>query len=169
MKKQRSDAVLKTLPPGLQAELFTRCHASSYAEVKSWLKAEHGIATSTGSLSQFYSWFPLSRRLEQASAFADTLKDQIAQLPAMNGRAEELSDITQIAFEMQAAQEQDGELFYNLRKLRLKERDQKLVERRVKLLEQKAAQADAAQTVTADAALSPAEREAKLKAIFGLK
>ena len=169
MKKQRSDAVLKTLPPGLQAELFTRCHASSYAEVKAWLKAEHGIATSTGSLSQFYSWFPLSRRLEQASAFADTLKDQIAQLPAMNGRAEELSDITQIAFEMQAAQEQDGELFYNLRKLRLKERDQKLVERRVKLLEQKAAQADAASHVLQDTTLTPEQREQRVREALGIK
>jgi hypothetical protein len=169
MKKQRSDAVLKTLPPGLQAELFARCNAASYTVVKGWLREAHGITTSEGALSKFYAWFPLSRRLEQAATFADSLKTQLSALPSMQGRAEEISDVTQIAFEMQAVQEQDGELYYNLRKLRLKERDQKLVERRIKLLEQKAAQADAAQSVTADQALTPAEREAKLKEIFGLK
>lgn len=169
MKKQRSDAVLKTLPPALQVELFARCNAASYSAVRAWLREAHSITTSEGALSKFYAWFPLSRRLEQAATFADTLKQQIEQLPAMNGRAAELSDITQIAFEMQAAQEQDGELFFNLRKLRLKERDQKLAERRIVLLEQKAAQADAAKAVTTDAELSPAQREQKLKEIFGLK
>jgi hypothetical protein len=38
----------------------------------------------------------------------------------------------------------------------------------VKLLEAKAAQADAAQGIATDAALSPEEKEARIKAVFGI-
>ena len=167
--KPRSDAKLKTLPPALQEAIFSLCQAKGYAEVKAWLLEKHVIATSVGSLSQFYAWFPLQRRMEQAATFASQLKEQIAQLPALQGKASEISDISQIAFEMQAVQSQDAELYFNMRKLRLKERDQQLTERRIKLLEKKAEQADAAEVVTRDESLTPAAREAKLKEIFGLK
>jgi hypothetical protein len=168
MKKQRSDAVLKTLPPGLQAEIFARCNMASYAVVREWLRTEKSVTTSEGALSKFFAWYPLSRRLEQAGAFSDSLKAQIAQMPALQGKAGELSDIAQIAFEMQAVQNQDGELFYNLRKLRLKEIDQRQNDRRIKLLEQKAAKADAAEKITGNAELSDAEKATQMRALFGM-
>jgi hypothetical protein len=167
-RKPRPDAKLKTLPPALQAELFTQCQTQGYAEVKSWLLAKHTVATSVGSLSQFYAWFPLQRRMEQAATFATQLKEQIAQLPALQGKASEISDISQIAFEMQAVQSQDAELYFNMRKLRLKERDQALTERRIALLEKKAAQADKAAAITGDTELSDTEKAAQMRALFGM-
>jgi hypothetical protein len=50
----------------------------------------------------------------------------------------------------------------------LKRADQKLTDRRVKLLEQEAAQAQKAKAVTADKSLTPEEKQLRLKQIFGM-
>lgn len=166
-KKPRGDSHLKTLPPAVQAKIFAECQGKGYAEVKAWLLAEHGVATSVGSLSAFYSWFPLQRRLEQAATFADTLRDQIAKLPQINLSADQVSTLSQIAFETQAASAQDPELFVELRKLRLKERQQGLAERRLKILEAQAALATAGKAVASDTDLSPEEQLRRYRQIFG--
>jgi hypothetical protein len=53
-------------------------------------------------------------------------------------------------------------------KLRLKEKDQQLTERRVSLLEKKAAQADQAKGIVGDQALSDEQKAAQLRSLFGM-
>jgi len=53
-------------------------------------------------------------------------------------------------------------------KLLLKQKELKLLERRIELLEREAAKADAAKAVTTDPALSAEEKQARYRQIFGL-
>lgn len=121
MKKQRSDAKLKSLPAEQQAVLFQLLQQKSLEEARGRIAKDLGIQTSVRALSEFFAWYPLSRRLEQAATFADQLKAQLASLPQWQGRAAELEQLAQIAFETQAVQEQDPELFIALKKRRQKD------------------------------------------------
>jgi len=121
--KPRSDSKLKTLPAQKQEQLYALLRANSYKAALPLVQKTFGVVTSEASLSQFYSWYPLSRRLEQAKSFADQLKESLAKNPALNLDAEKLSTVAQVAFEAQAVQEQDSALFMGLRKLRQKDAD----------------------------------------------
>lgn len=121
-KKPRGDAKLKTLAPEKRKALFELLHQHTLEEAVVLLRKD-GIHTGTRALSEFYSWYPLSQHLEQASTFADSLKAQLANLPEWQGKAAELEKLAQIAFETQAVQRQDTELYIGLKKLRLKDRD----------------------------------------------
>ena len=121
MKKPRGDAKLKTLPAEQQAALFLLLQQKRADEVKALIAKDPGVQTSTGALSEFYHWYPLSRRLEQAANFADQLKEQLKKLPDLDLDAEKLSAVAQMAFEARAVQEQDSELFIALRKRRQKD------------------------------------------------
>ncbi len=121
MKKPRGDAKLKTLPAEQQAAIFALLQQHTANEVKVLIAKEPGVFTSTGALSQFYHWYPLSRRLEQAASFADQLQSQLLKLPNLNLDAAKLSTVAQVAFEARAVQEQDSDLFIALRKRRQKD------------------------------------------------
>ncbi len=120
-RKPRADSVLKSLPLGQQEKLFTLLRATSYEKALPIVAKEFGVRTSTGSLSQFFSWYPLSRRL--AKSFADQLTATLKANPSLNLDADKLSAVAQVAFEAQAVQEQDPALFIGLRKLRQKDAD----------------------------------------------
>src|SRR5581483_6728274 len=167
-KKPRGDAKLKTLPPALQAEVYGRCNSTGYAQVKAWLAAEHSVQTSTGALSEFFSWYPLQRQLERAASFADQLKEQFAKLPGIQIDAEKTSALAQVAFEMMAVQNQDPELFFNMKKLRQKDADLRKVERRIALLEKAAAERDAAKAVLNDKNLTEEQQAKKIRGLFGM-
>lgn len=159
-KKSRADAKLKVLPPAQQAMIWTLLQERSYQATRAILREKHGIETSERALSEFYVWYPLSRRLEQAASFADQLKGQLAQMPRLNLDAEQLSTLGQVAFEMQAVQEQNPKLFVALRRLRQKDKAQTIEDRRVKLLEERMADAkakieSALQVANAKGGLSP--------------
>lgn len=119
--KPRSDSKLKTLPADQQAALYALLQGKSYKQALPIVREKLGVSTSEAALSQFFSWYPLSRRLEQAKSFADQLKDTLAKNPALNLDAEKLSMVAQVAFEAQAVQEQDSDLYIALRKRRQKD------------------------------------------------
>jgi hypothetical protein len=121
--KPRSDSKLKTLPTEVQAKVYALLAKVSYQKAVGLIAKEHGIATSVGALSAFYSWYPLSRRIEQSRSFADELKKTLASNSQLDLNAEKLSQVAQAAFEIQAVQEQDTGLFVSLRKLRQKDLD----------------------------------------------
>lgn len=164
--KPRSDSKLKTLPAPVQAALFEQCKLG-YAQAQAWLLKEHAVKTSTGALSNFYGWFPFS--LAATAAYAKQFEPEMAALLKTKGEAEKLSQLSQFGFEMLAMRTQDLEGYATLKKIRLKEAEQALSERRVALLEKKAQQADAAEGVTRDETLTPEQRAQKLREIFGLK
>lgn len=164
-KKPRGDSKLKTLPPAVQAELFVQCRGKGgYEAARAWLLAEHGVSTSAGSLSAFFGWYPFS--LSATASYAQQFEAELKKLPALAADAAQLSQLSQLGFEMLAMRTNDLEGYATLKKIRLKEHEQSLAERRVKLLEQKAAQAEAAEGVTRDESLTPAQKEARMRQIF---
>lgn len=122
-RKPRADSALKTLPADQQEKLFRLLRATSYEKALPIVAKEFGVRTSSAALSAFFSWYPLSRRLEQAKSFADQLTQQLKANPHLNLDAEKLSAVGQVAFEAQAVAEQDPELYIGLRKLRQKDAD----------------------------------------------
>ena len=168
-RKPRPDAKLKTLPDAVQAELFARYQKQGGPAVLAWLKETHKVKSSAGALSNFSAWYPFSRPLEMSAKFADQFRAALVENPNLKIDAEQVSLAAQIAFEAKALELQDLDGFVALRKSRLKEMDQALTARRIKLLEKKAEQADAAEGVTRDETLTPEQRAQKLREIFGLK
>jgi hypothetical protein len=174
-KKPRSDAKLLSLPPHYREALIRWLTEEnlSYADARDRLKKEYSVSTSTGALSQFYATQCFSLRYSQAREVADTVAEQMAQSPEKFDEAT-IALIKQKAFERAVAKDGDldelqilAKMLHDSTKLRLKVQDQVLQERRVALLEKKAALADKASAVTADAELTDAEKLKRYKQIFG--
>lgn len=169
MGKPRSDSKLKTLPPRQQGEIFALLQSTSYVQAKGIVREKFGVETSVGALCEFFAWYPTSRIVEEAASIADQLKADLKKLPGLDLDDDKLSRIGQAAFEAQALKAGDSDAFVALRKLRQKDNEHRLNERRIALLERKAAQADQAEGVTRDESLTPEQREAKMREIFGLR
>lgn len=174
--KPRSDSKLKSLPPHYKSQLIRWLidENMSYADAKARLRAEFSVSTSEGALSSFYATECFALRSSEAKAFAEEAITQIKSRENLDEAT--LLLVQQRAFEQAYARKGDldalailSKILGDSKKLQLKERDQKLTERRILILEKKAAQADKAESVTRDESLTPAMREQKLKEIFGLK
>lgn len=167
-RKPRADAKLKTLPDALQEDLYQVLRRTSQEKVIAMLKDKHGIETSAGALTEFFSWYPRSQSLRNAASFADQFLAQAQKLPEFKGNIAELQRAAEVLFQIQAAQDRDPKLFVELMKISLAKRDQELNERKVKLLEAKAALADEAKQLAGDGALTPEEKERRIKLVFGI-
>jgi len=165
-RKPRTDSKLKTLPAETQRQIFELLRGVPYRKAVAEVREKFGVETSVGALAEFYSWFPLSRGLEQAASFAEQLEKMAKADPQLAGKSEEISRFAQIAFEARAVETQDPELYVELAKLRIKREANTLQERRVKILEAKAAKADAAEQVANDSTLTEEERTKRLRQIF---
>lgn len=167
-RKTRADAILKNLPDALQEELFQLLRRNTQEKVIAWLKERHGVSTSAGALSEFWGWYQRCGSLKQAATFADQLALQFAKMPQLNLAAEQAAAITQTVFELQAAQDRDPKLFFALRKSQRDSKKLQLDERKVQILEAKAAAADKAAGIAGDEALTPEQKERRIKAVFGI-
>lgn len=147
LRKQRSDATLKTLPEVVQQQLFALIRTKSYAEVRKIAAEKWQVETSAAALSEFYRWYPLSRRIEAAKDTADEVAKVLRSLGDVNLDDDKIQRAAQAMFEAQAMKAGDADTFIGLRKLRLKEGDQKLarsaLELKVKQYEDKIAAARA--------------------------
>jgi hypothetical protein len=177
MPKPRSDARLKSLPAHQREQLIRWLTDDnlSYADAKERLWQDMRVKTSTAALSQFYATECFTLRYSQAREIAETVGDAIATDPEKFDEAT-IALIKQKAFERAVAKSGDidelGILFKMLgdsAKLAIKQKELALGERRVALLEKKAALADEAEKITRDDTLTPAQREAKMREVFGLK
>lgn len=133
MKKPRGDAKLKTLPDALQEELFQLLRRTTAEKAAAWLLEKHAVKTSAGSLSEFFSWYPRSGWLKQASNFSDTLQATLKNLPALKVTAAEAEQIAQVNFEILAAQNRDPDLFMALQHGKLKKAELALKESKHRL------------------------------------
>lgn len=168
-RKPRADAVLKTLPADQQEQIFMRLQKpkdGTYQKVKSWLFQEWDINTSVGALQDFYSWYALRRRLEQTENITQDLVE-LLQGAEFGLDAQKVRELGNLIFITQATKENDTKAFVALAKLLLEQRKLDVSERRLKLLEQKAAAADEAEKVTRSEDLTAEEKMRKLKEIFG--
>ena len=167
-RKARSDSRLKTLPADRQKQIALWSRECSLEALADKLKDELGVTTSRSALSEFLSWYHLSRHLEDAASFADQLKQTLKDLPNLKLDEEQINSAAQVVFELDAAREKDSKTFVALRRLRQKDKDQQLDSRRLALLEKKAAQADEAESTLKDSALSPEQRMERMRQIFGM-
>lgn len=87
-----------------------------------WLVEKHEVQSSPAALSEFYSWFPLSRPLERSKEYARDFELALKADPNIKLNAEQISLAGQIAFEQQALQAGDVAAFIALRKLRQSEK-----------------------------------------------
>jgi hypothetical protein len=167
LTKARGDAVLKNLPDALQEELYQYLRRNTQEKALAWLATSHGIKTSARALTGFWQWYPRSAFLRNAESFASTLEKTIRKLPELKITGQQASEIAEVTFELQAAQDRDPELFLALQKGKANREKLRLESRRVALLEQKAAQADKAKEVNDDASLTEAEKLHRYRQIFG--
>jgi len=165
-RKPRTDSKLKTLPPQAQAQLFEMLRAMPYRKAVELVHEHFGVATSIGALSEFFSWYPLSRQLEQSAEFAEKIEEALKTNPALQLDASKISAVAQVAFEAHALETQNSDLYIELAKLRIKREEGEREERRIKILEAKAAKADEAAKVESDETLTEEEKAKRMRQIF---
>jgi hypothetical protein len=181
MKKVRPESKLKTLSEETQETLWQllnvamdgRENPMTYDEARAWLLADHGVSTSNAAMSEWYSWYGLRQRMERAQERASQAQTKALALdPSLD--ASHLERLGQMVFTAETLEDGNVKGFVELLKLKAKEQERELKRqsleldaRRVALLEQKAAMADAAkEIVNSDA--SEEEKSAKMKALFGM-
>lgn len=149
-RKQRSDSTLKTLPEVVQEQLFALLRAKSYAEVRKIAAEKWQVETSAASLSEFYRWYPVSRRLVAAASTADEVAKTLRALGDVKLDDDQVSRAAQAVFEAAAIREGDADTYIGLANIRLKREAGQRDSRRIALLEKRAALADEAEGVVKD-------------------
>jgi len=175
-KKPRSDSKLMSLPPHQRDTLIRWLTEENikYPEAVDRLWKDFGVKTSATALSQFYATQCFSLRYSEAGEVANTVAAEMEQRPDQFDAAT-IALVRQKTFERAVARDGNldelailAKILHDSAKLRLKEKDQQLTERRVALLEKKAAQADKAKGIVGDKELSEEEKAAQLRSLFGM-
>lgn len=173
-KKPRGDSKLDRLPEDQKEQLcaWLTVENLTYREARTRCAEQFCCFTTEHALSQFFRSVALPWKYAQAKGEADAF----AQLMEGNFDAASIKVAKQLAFEAMTSPQPNIEAAKSLLKMvgdsakvDLARERLSLDARKVKLLEAKAAQADAAEGVTRDPTLTPELREQKLKEIFGLK
>lgn len=144
-KEIRTDAKLKRLPARVLEELWRFRNpeedgqALTYVEILAELKGR-GIESSLGALSEFYSWLRLKRRIDHATERAMQSRMELAKDSSVT--PEDLERVAQCVFTAETIEGGDVKAFVALATLRLKQKQVMLDERRLKMLEAKAARYD---------------------------
>ncbi len=141
-----------------------------YHQAQQMVEKEFGLKVSISAFSRFWEAYCSPALLARRSR-AVKLSDEVAAEARSNPGAfteATIDQLSQKAFELASSPGANPKDVKALFSLVLKSRDQDLVERRVKLLEAKAAQADEASAIAGSAALTPEEKAQKIKAVFGL-
>ena len=169
-KEIRADAKLKNLPQEMLDVLWRYRNPEDDGEkltleaVLVEIKREHGIEVSLSTLSEFYKWLRFKRRIESAQQHAQQARLEMAKDPTIN--ADDIERVAQAVFTAETMEEGNVKGFVALAKLRIASKQLQHDERRIELLEKKAAQADQARGVSDNDALSAEEKALRMKQIF---
>lgn len=167
-RKHRADSNLKTLPEELQEEIITRLNAKggSYKAITEWLRAEMDVPTSIGALSEFYSWRTLRSQVREAESDTQSLQEALSasEFGLSSGQIQELGNLM---FITKATKQADAKTFVAMAKLLIQKQKLEVDSRKVALLEQKAAQADAAAGIAKDGTLTKEDKQQRIFEIFG--
>lgn len=146
--KPRSDAKLKNLPEDAQAELFALFTASelrpamSLEQVQAEVPLRHGFTVSLDTLSRWRSWYSLRSRMDAAKAKAEQARlAMLTSDPDMT--PDKLEAVAQMVFTAETLENGDVQSYVALAKLRLKAQEVEIIQRRIKILEDKASEAKA--------------------------
>ena len=169
----RADAKLKNLPKGKLDELWLLRHPvdggkkKTYRKIQELLPKRFGLSASLSTLSEFYPWLRQKRRMEAARKRAEQAKRQLLdQNP--DASPEELERLGQMIFTSETVEDGDIKGFVALLKASNTRRKLQLEERRIKILEEKAARADKAEDIIQDDNLTEEEKAANMRALFGM-
>jgi hypothetical protein len=154
--------------------------SGSYEAVCKWLRSEWSIKTSVGALSAFWSWWHLKQRMDLAEQRSRNFEEQLRTRKDYGLSEDEIITLGNKIFIEQGVETGDAKLFTAVvdrilskrtveGNAKLKTRQLDIAERRVKLLENKAAQADKAAKVNSDASLTPEQYRARMREIFDPK
>lgn len=174
--KPRSDSVLDSLNPEMKAQLVEWLVQDnlSYKDAKARLAEDFNIKTSVGALSRFYALHCFAFRSSEAKEFAEKVVADLQEGAPQFDQAT-LALVKQKAFERAYARNGNlkellalSKIIGDSAKLTLKKRDQELAERRIVILEAKAALADKATGIASDGQLSDEEKGARLRGLFGM-
>lgn len=151
-----------------QQQLFAQLKAVGFQKGRRWAIEEFGETFSIGSLHNAYGhWIQeeSENRILQAVTGADAILEAAGDnLPKIDAAME--AALKQAAFE--AALSGDNETIKTLVSLVLKVKASEQDDRKIALQERRLKQAEEAEAVTKDEELTPDQREARYKEIFGL-
>ena len=165
MKKLRKDSKFAALTDEQRDELaaYMLGGGVSLADTQQWLAAR-GVKVSQQSISEYYRLHVLPSKWQRMAETAAVLnKVEGESVTDAAHRA-----VAQRVFELATAPETDPEMLARFYKLMNDGQTTAQGERKLRLLEQKAAAADDAAAAIRDNTLSAAEKEARIKEIFGL-
>lgn len=174
--KPRSDSKLAALTPQQKAQLRTWLvdENKGYAEVQKLLHDDFNVRVGITAIQRFYASDCFSLRSSEAKEFAELVVQELKTSDQSFDTAT-LALVKQKAFERAYAKNgnieeltQLAKIIGDSAKLDLKRKDQQLTERRIVILEQKAAQADQAKSIAGNETLSDAEKAAQMRALFGM-
>lgn len=174
MRKPRSDSVIEGLPPARRERVshWLSVENLSYTDTVEKISKEFGIRTSVGALQ---TWFTRIERPRQYAA-AKGAANEFAELMDGNFDEANVKLAKQLAFEAMSsptpsigAAKELLKIVTDSAKLQIAREKVSLDTRKVAVLEAKARQADAAKAITESGTLTPEQKTAKMREIFGLK
>ena len=178
-KKPRGDSKLDNLPEqhflALRDGFLTR-RFRTYDEALSWLEVECGVSSSPAALSGFFrrECAPVIKQRRsiaalRAEAWGDACEGEESMTPAISER---LKQIVFEVLETDAPKTKDVKAlvdsFAKITSEGRKDKQLELDERKLALLEQKAAIADKASDLMHNSQLSEEEKAANMRALFGM-
>lgn len=163
MRKLRKDSKFARLTEEQRSELGVYLEGHSLEESQQWLAAR-GVEVSLQSISEFYRLHVLPCKWKRMATVAAVLsKVEGESVTDAAHRA-----VAQRVFELSTDPKADPELLAKFYKLMNDGQQTAQSERKLALLEAKAAAADDAAAAIRDTTLTAAEKEARIKEIFGL-
>lgn len=172
-KKPRSDSKLNSLPLE-QKELLVDWLVEenlSYKDAVERVEDEFGVSTSTGAMSTFYSTACWQVKIERSRELADSLGDagetdefEAQAMKAVRQKFFELSLGSQVNLKDLKAL---AKIIGDSKALQIRVKDLEIKERRIELLEKKAAMADQAEGIMGSQ-LTEEEKAQRMRQLFGM-
>ena len=173
MRKTRSDSKLLNLPEEQQAQLAEWLLSGvPYHQAREMVSKEFGVVVlGLAAFSEFWQTVCAPALIARRQRAVTTAEEIATEAGATPGRfdAATIDALKQRAFELSISPGANPKDVKAIFALVLKARDQDINERKVALLEAQARKAEAAESVTRDASLTPEQREARMREIFGLQ
>ena len=173
MRKTRSDSKLLNLPEEQQAQLAEWLLSGvPYHHAREMVSKEFGVVVlGLAAFSEFWQTVCAPALIARRQRAVTTAEEIATEAGATPGRfdASTIDALKQRAFELSISPGANPKDVKAIFALVLKARDQDINERKVALLEAQARKAEAAESVTRDTSLTPEQREARMREIFGLQ
>lgn len=143
----RTDAKLKRLPWEVQEQIWRFRNPQdgedpmTFTDILAWLLKEHACKSSAGAMSNYYPWLKMRMRMLAAQERANQAREEMARDP--NATPESIARVGQMVFTSEMVEDRNVKAFVELERLRLQHRLADQDERKLKLLEERSADAKA--------------------------